>query len=157
LKIKLVFIGKTTDKCLLELIQKYQNRIKKFITFEIEEISALKNVKNLSVEQIKDKEASLFLKKIEENSFVIMLDEKGKVFTSKDFAFFLQKKMNIGFKNIYFFIGGAYGFSSELYQKADLKLSLSSMTFSHQLIRVIFLEQLYRAFTILNNHPYHNE
>jgi len=157
LKIKLVFIGKTTDKCLLELIQKYQNRIKKFITFEIEEIPALKNVKNLSVEQIKDKEASLFLKKIEENSFVILLDEKGKIFTSKDFASFLQKKMNIGFKNIYFFIGGAYGFSSELYQKADLKLSLSSMTFSHQLIRVIFLEQLYRAFTILNNHPYHNE
>lgn len=157
MKIKLVFIGKTTDKCLLELIQKYQNRIKKFITFEIEEIPALKNVKNLSVEQIKDKEASLFLKKIEENSFVILLDEKGKIFTSKDFASFLQKKMNIGFKNIYFFIGGAYGFSSELYQKADLKLSLSSMTFSHQLIRVIFLEQLYRAFTILNNHPYHNE
>jgi len=157
LKIKLVFIGKTTDKCVLELIQKYQNRIKKFITFEIEEIPALKNVKNLSVEQIKDKEASLFLKKIEENSFVILLDEKGKAFTSKDFASFLQKKMNIGFKNIYFFIGGSYGFSSELYQKADLKLSLSSMTFSHQLIRVIFLEQLYRAFTILNNHPYHNE
>jgi 23S rRNA (pseudouridine1915-N3)-methyltransferase len=156
-KIKLLAIGKTDDKCLQELIDEFQKRLKHYIKFEIEIIPDLKKVKNLSVEQRKQQEGSLILNRIESTDQLILLDEKGHQFRSLEFSRFLQKKMNSGIKQLVFVIGGPYGFSDEVYQKAQGKVSLSKMTFSHQMIRLFMLEQLYRAFTILHNEPYHNE
>jgi len=156
-KIKLLAIGKTDDKCLQELIDEFQKRLKHYIKFEIEIIPDLKKVKNLSVEQRKQQEGSLILNRIESTDQLILLDEKGHQFRSLEFSRFLQKKMNSGIKQLVFVIGGPYGFSDEVYQKAQGKVSLSKMTFSHQMIRLFMVEQLYRAFTILHNEPYHNE
>ncbi len=157
MKIKLLAIGKTDDKCLQELIDEFQKRLKHYIKFEIEIIPDLKKVKNLSVDQRKQQEGSLILNRIESTDQLILLDEKGHQFRSLEFSRFLQKKMNSGIKQIVFVIGGPYGFSDEVYQKAQGKVSLSKMTFSHQMIRLFMVEQLYRAFTILQNEPYHNE
>ena len=157
MKIKLLAIGKTDDKCLQELIDEFQKRLKHYIKFEIEIIPDLKKVKNLSVEQRKQQEGSLILNRIESTDQLILLDEKGHQFRSLEFSRFLQKKMNSGIKQLVFVIGGPYGFSDEVYQKAQGKVSLSKMTFSHQMIRLFMVEQLYRAFTILHNEPYHNE
>ena len=121
------------------------------------EIPELKNVQALSQEQIKEKEGELILKNIKNTDDVILLDERGSTFTSLEWASHLQKKMNYEGKDIVFVIGGAYGFSQKVYQRANSKMSLSKMTFSHQIIRVIFLEQLYRAFTIMKGEPYHHE
>jgi len=156
-KIKLLAIGKTDDKCLQELIVEFQKRLKHYIKFEIEIIPDLKKVKNLSVDQRKQNEGSLILNRIESTDQLILLDEKGHQFRSLEFSRFLQKKMNAGMKQLVFVIGGPYGFSDEVYQKAQGKVSLSKMTFSHQMIRLFMVEQLYRAFTILHNEPYHNE
>jgi len=156
LKIKLLYVGKTDEKSLLNLIQKYEKRIKNFISFDLIQINDLKNTKNLPVEQQKEKEGELILQKLSPSDFVVLLDEKGQEYTSKKFAAFLQKKMNSGIKNLVFVIGGPYGFSSKVYQRANSQLALSQMTFSHQLIRLIFVEQLYRALSILHNHPYHH-
>jgi 23S rRNA (pseudouridine1915-N3)-methyltransferase len=117
----------------------------------------LKNSKNFLPDDYKSKEGDEILKHAAKADFVILLDEKGKSFRSKEFASFLQKQMNSGIKNLMFVVGGAFGFSDKVYEKADLKVSLSEMTFSHQMIRLLFTEQLYRAFTILKNEPYHNE
>ncbi|MFN3641285.1 MAG: 23S rRNA (pseudouridine(1915)-N(3))-methyltransferase RlmH, partial [Flavobacterium sp.] len=139
-----------------ELITVYENRLSHYIKFDLEIIPDLKDAKNLSEEQQKSKEGQLILQKLNTGDHLILLDENGKNFSSEAFSEFLQKKMNSGLKTLVFVIGGPYGFSEEIYQKADGKISLSAMTFSHQMIRLFFVEQLYRAFTILRNEPYHH-
>lgn len=150
-------IGKTDDKNLQSLIETYQNRLKHYINFELEIIPDIKNAKNLSETQQKEKEGELILKKIITTDILILLDEKGKEFRSVDFSAYLQKKMNSGIKQLVIVIGGPYGFSETIYKKAQGKISLSKMTFSHQMIRLFVVEQFYRAFTILKNEPYHHE
>ncbi len=157
MKIKLIAIGKTDDKDLNALIMVYKERLKHYIKFELIIIPDIKNVKNLSQKQQKEKEGSLLLSKLHSGDQLIVLDEKGKDFRSVEFSNFLQKKMNSGIKQLVFVIGGPYGFSEEVYKKAQGKISLSKMTFSHQMIRLFFTEQVYRAFTILKNEPYHHE
>jgi len=157
MKIKLLAIGKTDDKNLQTLIEKYQNRLKHYINFELEVIPDIKNVKNLSETQQKEKEGKLILGKLTATDQLILLDEKGKEFRSIEFSNFLQKKMNSGIKQLVIVIGGPYGFSETVYKKAQGKISLSKMTFSHQMIRLFVVEQLYRGFTILKNEPYHHE
>lgn len=157
MKIKLLAIGKTDDKNLSQLIENYQNRLKHYIKFEFEIIPDVKNVKNLSEVQQKEKEGELILLKLQPTDNLILLDDKGKHYTSIEFSEFLQKKMNSGLKQLVLVVGGAYGFSEAVYKKANGKISLSKMTFSHQMIRLFIVEQLYRGFTILRNEPYHHE
>ena len=157
MKIKLLAIGKTDDINLQSLIETYQNRLKHYISFDLEIIPDIKNVKSLSEGQQKEKEGELILKKLIQTDVLILLDEKGTTYTSVDFSKYLQKKMNSGIKQLVLVIGGPYGFSEEIYKKASGKISLSKMTFSHQMIRLFVVEQLYRAFTILKNEPYHHE
>ena len=157
MKIKLLAIGKTDDKNLIQLIDTYQNRLKHYIKFELQLLPDIKNVKNLSEKQQKEREGELILKQLQHTDQLILLDEKGKDFRSKDFANYLQKKMNSGIKQLVFVIGGPYGFSDTVYQKAQGKISFSKMTFSHQMIRLFVVEQIYRGFTILKNEPYHHE
>ncbi len=157
MKIKIIAIGKTHKSFLIEGENEYYKRIKKYVTIEKIEIPDLKNAKKLTFNQIKEKEGKLLLEKVENHSLIVLLDEKGKEYTSMNFSKWLQDKMNRGYKNIIFLIGGAYGFSDEVYKVANEKIALSKMTFSHQMIRMLFTEQIYRAFTILNNEPYHHE
>lgn len=157
MKIKLLQIGKTNDEYLLRGIDEYCARIKNYVPFEIETIPYLKNSNSFSSELVKQKEGELILQKIKKEDILILLDENGKTYSSKGFATFLQQQMNTGNKQLIFLIGGAYGFSSDVYERANGKISLSSMTFSHQIIRIIFIEQLYRGFTIIHHHPYHHE
>ncbi len=157
MKIKLLAIGKTDDKNLIKLIDTYQNRLKHYVKFELQLLPDIKNVKNLSEKQQKEKEGEILLKQLQPTDQLILLDEKGKDFRSKEFANYLQKKMNSGIKQLVFVIGGPYGFSDAVYQKAQGKVSFSKMTFSHQMIRLFVVEQIYRAFTILKNEPYHHE
>jgi 23S rRNA (pseudouridine1915-N3)-methyltransferase len=157
MKIKLLVIGKTDDKNLLQLISTYQNRLQHYIKFELEVIPDIKNVKHLSQIQQKEKEGELILQKLQPTDQLILLDEKGKEFRSIEFANWLQKKMNSGIKQLVLVIGGPYGFSETVYKKASGKISLSKMTFSHQMIRLFVVEQLYRGFSILRNEPYHHE
>lgn len=155
-KIELIIVGKTDAEWIKEGFDVYQKRLSHYINFNTTIISDLRNRKNLTDKQQKDQEGILILKHLQTSDFVILLDEKGKQIDSIQFSDFLQKKMNSGIKRLVFVIGGPYGFSSELYQKADQKISLSKMTFSHQMVRPFFVEQLYRAFSILNNEPYHH-
>jgi len=157
MKIKLIAIGKTDDKNLQALMDVYQNRLKHYINFQLEIIPDIKNAKNLSQAQQKEKEGELILKKINSTDQLVLLDENGKEFRSIEFSKYLQKKMLSGIKQLVFVIGGPYGFSDAVYKKATGKISLSKMTFSHQMIRLFVIEQLYRGFTILKNEPYHNE
>jgi len=157
MKIKLLAIGKTDDKNLQVLIQNYEKRLKHYIKFELEIIPDLKNVKNLSESEQKEKEGALILKRISPADQMILLDEKGIMHTSKEFSKFMQKKMNSGIKQMVLVIGGPYGFSEAVYKKSQGKISLSKMTFSHQMIRLFIVEQIYRAFTILRNEPYHHD
>jgi len=157
MKIKLLAIGKTDNKNLHTLIEAYQNRLKHYIGFEIDVIADIKNVKNLSETQQKEKEGELILKKLAPTDVLILLDEKGTAFSSITFSDYLQKKMNSGAKQLVLVIGGPYGFSEAVYKQAQGKISLSKMTFSHQMIRLFVVEQLYRAYTILKNEPYHHE
>jgi len=157
MKIKLLVIGKTDDKNLGQLIKKYQQRLNHYINFDLEIIPDIKNVKNLSQPQQKEKEGELILSKLKNTDQLALLDEKGKEYRSLDFASYLQKKMNSGIKQLVLVIGGPYGFSEAVYKKATGKISLSKMTFSHQMIRLFVVEQLYRGFTILKNEPYHHE
>lgn len=156
MKIKLICIGKTDDKKLLALIDDYSKRLNHYIKFSIEVIPDLKKAKNLSEEQQKIKEGALILSKIKAQDHLILLDENGKTFTSIAFSALLQKKMNAGYKTLILVIGGPYGFSDAVYKAAQGKLSLSAMTFSHQMIRLFITEQLYRGFTILKGEPYHH-
>ncbi|WP_396173101.1 23S rRNA (pseudouridine(1915)-N(3))-methyltransferase RlmH [Flavobacterium sp.] len=155
--IKLIAIGKTDQKSLQALIEDYQKRLSFYIKFELEIIPDIKNVKNLSEQQQKEKEGELILAKVTATDQLILLDENGKSFSSVAFANELQKKMNAGIKTLVFVIGGPYGFSEEVYKKANGKISLSAMTFSHQMVRLFFIEQVYRGFTILRNEPYHHQ
>ncbi|WP_040282360.1 23S rRNA (pseudouridine(1915)-N(3))-methyltransferase RlmH [Psychroserpens damuponensis] len=154
--IKLLAIGKTDNKDLQSLINDYQKRLGFYIKFEFEIIPDLKKVKNLSEDQQKQKEGELILNKLSNTDVLILLDENGKQFDSVGFSNYLQKHMNSGIKRLVFVIGGPYGFSPDVYQKANGKISLSKMTFSHQMIRLFVIEQLYRGFTILRNEPYHH-
>lgn len=156
MNIKLIAIGKTDSKNLETLIDRYQNRLGFYINFSFEMIADIKNVKNLSEEQQKQKEGELILAKINPTDAFILLDENGKQMDSVGFSDYLQKYMNSGIKQLVFVIGGPYGFSQDVYTKANGKISLSKMTFSHQMIRLFFIEQLYRGFTILRNEPYHH-
>jgi len=153
--INLILVGKTTDKHLEVLIADYQQRLTHYLPFEIKVIPDLKQGK-LSTDQQKSLEGERILAAIPTNSHVVLLDERGKQFRSVDFAAHLQKNLNAT-PNITFIIGGAYGFSQAVYERANAMLSLSAMTFSHQMIRLLFVEQLYRAMTILRNEPYHHE
>ena len=156
MKIKLIAIGKTDSKDLQPLIEEYSKRLSFYVSFNFEIIPDIKNAKNVSKKQQKIAEGNELLKRIEKSDTIIILDEKGKTFSSVEFSVFLQKKMNSGLKNLIFIIGGPYGFSEEIYQRANAKISLSTMTFSHQMVRLFFIEQLYRGFTILRNEPYHH-
>lgn len=153
----LYVIGKTDNPHIEALTNVYLQRLQHYINFTLEVIPDIKNVKNLSESQQKNAEGDGLLKKIHTTDFLTVLDEKGKTYTSEDFADFLQKKMNSGLKNLVFVVGGPYGFSDAIYQRANAKISLSSMTFSHQMVRPFFMEQLYRGFTILKNEPYHHK
>lgn len=157
MQIKLITIGKTDHKAIQQLIEEYSSRLAHYIRFEFEIIPDLKNSKSLTEHTQKEKEGELILKKVQASDEVILLDERGKSFSSVEFSEFIQKKMNSGLKQLIFVIGGPYGFSEEVYQRANGKISLSKMTFSHQMIRPFFIEQAYRAFTILRNEPYHHE
>ena len=157
MNIKLIAIGKTDNKNLQSLIDEYQKRLSFYIKFDLEVIPDIKNVKNLSESQQKEKEGELILAKIIPTDQLILLDENGKAFSSMAFSEDLQKKMNSGVKTLVFVIGGPYGFSESVYAKANGKISLSLMTFSHQMVRLFFIEQLYRGFTILKNEPYHHQ
>jgi len=157
MKIKLLAIGKTDNKQLIQLIDEYQNRLKHYVKFELEIINDIKNSKNLSEDQQKEKEGELILNRLQNTDQLVLLDDKGKHFTSIEFSKYLQKKMNSGIKQLVLVIGGPYGFSDTVYQKAQGKISLSKMTFSHQMIRLFIVEQIYRCFTILRNEPYHHE
>ena len=157
MNIKLLAIGKTDNKELQKLIDEYTKRLSFYIKFDLEIIPDIKNVKNLSESQQKEKEGELILAKLNPTDQLILLDENGTTFSSVKFSDYLQKKMNSGTKTLVFVIGGPYGFSEEVYQKAQGKISLSLMTFSHQMVRLFFIEQLYRGFTILRNEPYHHQ
>jgi len=155
--ITLVLTGKTEESFVKDGFALYEKRVQRYIRFETVIIPELKNMKNLETNQIKEKESELQLKFFNSSNIVVLLDEKGKEYSSVGFAKFLQEKMNSSVKNIVFIIGGAYGFSDRIIEKADAKISLSKMTFSHQIVRLFFMEQLYRAFSILRNEPYHHE
>ncbi len=157
MNIKLIAIGKTDNKSLQTLIDDYTKRLSFYIKFDLDSIPDIKNVKNLSERQQKEKEGELILSKISPTDNLILLDENGKSFSSMDFSTELQKKMNAGIKTLVFVIGGPYGFSDAVYAKANGKISLSQMTFSHQMVRLFFIEQVYRGFTILKNEPYHHQ
>ena len=156
MKIILLGIGKDKEDYLKEGIDNYIKRIKKYISLDYEILPGLKKTTKLDVQLIKRQEAERFLSVLPQNFHLILLDEKGKSFSSVEFSKHLSKLMVAGTKNLIFIIGGAYGFDQKIIQKADESISLSKMTFNHQIIRLIFFEQLYRAFTIINNEPYHN-
>ena len=157
MKIVLITIGKTNEKYLIEGISDYQKRLKHYTNFERIEIANIKNAKNFSESELMKKEGELILKQIKNSDHLVLLDDKGKDFTSQKFAQKLQQWMLSGKKRLVFVVGGAYGFSEEIYKRGNEKLSLSKMTFSHQMVRLFFVEQIYRGYTILNNEPYHHE
>ncbi len=157
MNIKLLAIGKTDNKNLQSLIDEYTKRLSFYIKFDLEVIPDIKNAKNLSEAQQKEKEGELILGKLTPTDQLILLDENGSSFSSVGFSDYLQKKMNAGIKTLVFVIGGPYGFSEEVYKKAQGKISLSAMTFSHQMVRLFVIEQLYRGFTILKGEPYHHQ
>ncbi len=157
MKIELIIVGKTDSDWIMQGFDVYQKRIAHYISFNSTILLDIKNRKNLSERQQKEQEGNLIIKQIQNSDFVILLDENGSQYDSVQFSAFLQKKMNSGVKRLVFIIGGPYGFSDEIYNLSNYKISLSKMTFSHQMVRPFFLEQLYRAFSILNNEPYHHK
>lgn len=157
MKITLLTIGRTEEKYLIEGIEIYLKRLKHYLPFRIIEIPELKNTKSLSNEQQKSKEAELIFKHIQSTDQLVLLDENGKELSSRNFSVYLSKKMLSGLQHLIFVVGGPYGFSDEVYARANDTISLSKMTFSHQMIRLFFTEQLYRACTILKGEPYHHD
>lgn len=157
MKITLLLVGKTTDKNFIPAIEEYVGRIKHFNPFEMTVIPELKNAKSMSFEQQKEKEADMILQQLQQGDYIILLDEKGKEFRSTEFSAWLEGRLHSSGKRIVFVVGGPYGFSKRIYDAASEKISMSKMTFSHQMIRLIFTEQLYRAFTIMKGMPYHHE
>ena len=157
MKIVLLAIWKTKEQYLIEGISKYQKRLHHYTQFELLEIPNIKNANNLSDSELLRKEGELILQQLQLSDHLVLLDDKGKDFTSSKFAEKLQGWMLSSKKRLVFVVGGAYGFSEQVYQRGNEKLSLSKMTFSHQMVRLFFVEQMYRGYTILNNEPYHHE
>lgn len=157
MKIVLIVVGRTIAKNMQMLLNDYIERVNHYLSFSVEVIPELKMTKNLTEFQQKEKEGECIIKYIKSGDYVVLLDEHGKEMRSVDFADWIQKKQNCSIKRLVFVIGGPYGFSSNIYKMANDKISLSCMTFSHQMVRLIFIEQLYRAMTILNHEPYHHE
>ena len=157
MKVKFICIGKTGKDFLIEGENEYFKRVQHYISIERIEIPDVKNAKKLTVDQIKELEGKEILSKVSNGDLILLLDENGKQFSSVQFSEFLQQKFNQGGKAITFIVGGAYGFSDSVYNVSNYKLSFSKMTFSHQMIRMIFFEQLYRAMTILKGEPYHHQ
>lgn len=157
MNIDLIVVGKTDMREVESLVEMYAKRINFYCKFSITTLPDIKNTKNLSIKQQRTAEGEAILRQIGDGDYVMLLDEKGEEFRSIDFAQWLQKRLNSGIRRLILVIGGPYGFSDEVYARANGKLSLSRMTFSHQIVRAIFTEQLYRAFAILNNEPYHHE
>jgi len=157
MQIKLLAIGKTDNEAIKKLFETYETRLKHYIKFQFVVIPDIKNTKHLSTQQQKEKEGELILNSLSKTDILVVLDENGKSYTSVEFANFLQKKMNSGIKQLVFVVGGPYGFSKQVYEKAQGKISLSKMTFSHQMVRLFVIEQIYRACTILKNEPYHHQ
>jgi 23S rRNA (pseudouridine1915-N3)-methyltransferase len=157
MKALLLVVGKTTEPCVVAAVADYVQRLTHLLSFEMEVIPELKNTKSLTAEQQKAKEGELILRVLRPDDVVVLLDEGGREFRSIEFAHYLQQKMNNVNRRLVFVVGGPYGFSPSVYRAAHEKLSLSRMTFSHQMIRLLFVEQLYRAMTILNGMPYHHE
>ncbi len=157
MKIELFVVGKTSIGYLKQGIDEYVKRLKHYVSFEIKYIDDIKNTKNISEQQQKQIEGSKIISLLDKSDVVILLDEHGKEYTSIEYANYIQKRMLSGVKKVVFVIGGPYGFSKEVYDRANDKISFSKMTFNHEMIRLIFTEQLYRAFTIINHEPYHHE
>ena len=156
MKITLLVVGKTTSAQVESLIQEYQKRLAHYIPFTLQVVPELKNTKALTPDQQKQAEGELILRAVAQNADLVLLDEHGKEYRSIEFADYMQKKMSSG-RDVVFVVGGPYGFSEAVYQRANGKISLSKMTFSHQMVRAIFVEQIYRAFTIMRGEPYHHE
>ncbi len=157
MKVTFLVVGKTVDKQLATLEEEYVRRLRHYLPFSVTVVPELKAAKNLSVAEQREKEAVLILRQIGNDDRVILLDERGQEYTSVEFAGFLEKKMLLSVRHVVFVVGGAYGFSEKIYQRADSMVSLSRMTFSHQMVRLIFLEQLYRGMTIIKGEPYHHK
>lgn len=157
MRITLLTVGKTDIKWVSEGLEVYSSRLRHYIPFEIKEIPELKNASSLSRDQIRTAEGKLILKNLRDSDEVVLLDEHGREFRSVEFASMLEKRLSASSRDLVFVIGGAYGFSTEVYERASSKISLSKMTFSHQMVRTIFVEQLYRAFTIIRGESYHHE
>lgn len=157
MKIYLYVIGKTSEAYLTTGINEYDKRLGKYIKFDLKVLPDIKNAASLSEPELKLREGEVFLKKINTTDIVVLLDERGKEYTSEQFAEFIQHQMNYGSGDLVFVIGGAYGFSDAMYERANSKMSLSKMTFSHQMVRLLFIEQLYRGFTIIKGEPYHHK
>ena len=157
MKIVLAVVGKMAGGYLRKGIEEYSSRLKHYVPFEIQYIADAKNTKNLTEVQQKDAEGRNILAALDKSDYVVLLDEHGKQFTSREFSRYIEKKMATVQRRLVFVVGGPYGFSPEVYSRASEKISLSSMTFSHEMIRLIFTEQLYRAMTILRGEPYHHE
>lgn len=157
MKIKLLVVGKTQSGELASLIDTYTRRVNRYLPFEIDVVPDPKKAGNLPENMLKQKEAQQILDRLRDSDTVFLLDEKGKQFGSVEFSEFLQEQMNRGGKQLVFVVGGAFGFDSTVYNRAQGKISLSKMTFSHQMVRLFFVEQLYRGFSILRNEPYHNQ
>lgn len=155
--IELIVVGKTDSKEVNSLVEMYLKRVNHYCRFAITTLPDLRNTKNLSAQQQNQSEGERILGQLSESDYVVLLDERGDELRSMEFAQWMRKRMVSGLKRLVFVIGGPYGFSEEVYRRANQKLSLSKMTFSHQIVRAIFAEQIYRAFTILNNEPYHHE
>lgn len=157
MKIILISVGKTDDRFFSEIIETYKKKTNFYINFEIEMVPDIKNTKKLSEKEQKIQEGSNLIKCFQPTDYIVLLDDKGKQFPSMEFARFIEKKTHTVPKRLVFVVGGPYGFSEEMYALANEKLSLSKMTFTHQMVRLVFVEQLYRAMTILNGEPYHHE
>ena len=157
MNIELIVIGKTDSKEVASLVEMYAKRVNFYCKFAITALPDVKNTRNLTVKQQRTAEGEMLLRQFAEGDYVVLLDERGEEMRSVEFAYWLQKRMNSGMRRLVLVIGGPYGFSEAVYARANAKLSLSRMTFSHQIVRALFAEQIYRAFTILHNEPYHHE
>ncbi|MFR9651013.1 MAG: 23S rRNA (pseudouridine(1915)-N(3))-methyltransferase RlmH [Rikenellaceae bacterium] len=157
MNIELIVVGKTDSSEVERIVQGYAKRVNYYCKFAITTLPDLRSTKSLSQKQQKEQEGSVIMRQLSDSDYVVLLDERGSQYRSLEFADWIQKRMNSGVKRVVFVVGGPYGFSAEVYQRANSLISLSLMTFSHQIIRAIFAEQIYRAFTILNNEPYHHE
>lgn len=157
--VKTIFIvvGKTTDQRIVELMQEYLGRINHYLPFEVEVVPELRNAKNLTTEQQKEQEAELLKRAFQTGDYIVLLDEHGRERRSIDFATWMQKRLSASPRRLVFVVGGPYGFSPSIHRLANEEISLSQMTFSHQMIRLLFVEQVYRAMTILHGEPYHHE